>query len=70
MIENDYFHNSTIRIFPNPVENSFTLKSLIAREIDKIEFYNLSGNLIYLDKIRELSNFHFVKNYDKSKVFN
>ena len=67
-IENNYFHNSTIRIFPNPVENSFTLKSnWPAREIYKIEFYDLSGNLIYLDNINELSNFHFQKIMTKVK---
>lgn len=39
------------------------------REIDKIEFYNLGGNLIYSEKINEISNLQFQKNYDRHKVF-
>ena len=35
-IENNYFHNSTIRIFPNPVENSFTL-NLIGQQKKSIK---------------------------------
>ena len=69
-IENNYLYNNPINIFPNPIEKSFTVKSnWPIRKIDKIEFYNLGGNLIYSEKINELSNFHFQKNYDKSKVF-
>jgi hypothetical protein len=69
-IENNYLYNNPIKIFPNPVEKSFTVESNWPRkEIDKIEFYNLSGNLIYSEKIKDLTNFHFQKNYDKSKVF-
>ena len=69
-IENNYFNNSPIKIFPNPVEKSFTVESNWPRkEIDKIEFYNVGGNLIYSEKINELSNLHFQKIYDKSKVF-
>ena len=68
-IENDYPNNSKIRIFPNPIEKSFTLEcNWRVREVDKIEFYNLSGNLIYSEKINELSNLYFVKNYDKGKI--
>ena len=68
-IENDYSNNSKIRIFPNPVEKSFTLEcNWQGREVDKIEFYNLNGNLIYSEKINELSNLYFTKNYDKGKI--
>jgi hypothetical protein len=69
-IETNYLQNSSIRIFPNPVEKSFTVESnWPIKEIDKIEFYDLGGNLIYSEKINELSNFHFQKIYNKSKIF-
>ena len=69
-IENNYLHNSPIKIFPNPAKKSFTVESnWLKREVDKIEFYNLFGNLIYSEKINELSNLRFQKNYDKTKVF-
>ena len=69
-VENNYFHNNPINIFPNPIEKSFTLESnWPTREIDKIEFYNLGGNLIYSEKINEISNLQFQKNYDRHKVF-
>ena len=68
--ENNYLYNNPIKIFPNPVEKNFTVESnWPTRDIDKIEFYNLGGNLIYSEKINELSNLHFRKNYDKSIVF-
>jgi hypothetical protein len=69
-IENNYLYNNPIKIFPNPVEKSFTVESNWPRkEIDKIEFYNLGGNLIYSEKINELSNLHFQKKFNKSKIF-
>ena len=69
-VENNFLYNNPINIFPNPVEKSFTVKSnWPIREIDKIEFYNVGGNLIYSEIINGLSNLHFQKIYDKSKVF-
>jgi hypothetical protein len=69
-IEYNYLNNNPIKIFPNPVEKSFTVESNWPRkEIDKIEFYNLGGNLIYSEKINELSNLHFQKKFNKSKIF-
>ena len=69
-IENNYLYNSPIKIFPNPIESSFTVESnWLRKEIDKIEFYNLGGNLIYSEKINELSNLHFQKIYERRKIF-
>ena len=69
-VENNFLYNNPINIFPNPVEKSFTVESnWPIREIDKIEFYNVGGNLIYSEKINELSNLHFQKIYYRSKVF-
>lgn len=68
--ENNYLYNNPIKIFPNPVEKSFTVESNWQRkEIDKIEFYNLGGNLIYAEKINEFSNLHFQKIYERRKIF-
>jgi hypothetical protein len=69
-IENNYLYNNPVKIFPNPVEKSFTVESnWLRKEIDKIEFYNLGGNLIYSEKINELSNLHFQKIYERRKIF-
>jgi len=69
-IENNYLYNNPIKIFPNPVEKSFTVESnWPSKEIDKIEFYNLGGNLIYSENISELTNIYFQKKYDKQEIF-
>ena len=52
------------------MKKSFTVESnWPIKEIDKIEFYDLGGNLIYSEKINELSNFHFQKFTTKVKSF-
>ena len=69
-INYNYLQNNSIRIFPNPVGKSFTVESnWLSREINKIEFYNLGGNLIYSENISELTNIYIQKNYDKQEIF-
>lgn len=51
-LSNDSFENlSQTILFPNPVTDTFTIKS--GFEIEKVEVYNLTGQLVYQSKTTE-----------------
>ena len=51
-------------------KNSFTIKSKWpSNEINKIEFYDILGHLIFAEKINDLTNIQFQKIYEIEKVF-
>ena len=69
-IESNFSYENPLVVFPNPVKNSFTIKSKWpSNEINKIEFYDILGHLIFAEKINYLTNIQFQKIYDMEKVF-
>ncbi len=68
-IVSNFSYENYLVVFPNPVKNSFIIKSKWpSNEINKIEFYYILGHLIFAEKINDLTNIQFQKIYKIEKV--
>ena len=59
----------TTKIFPNPVNKFFTVQSnWLSKDIDKIELYNINGQLIFYENYSLNDSNPFEKSFDVSKI--